>query len=898
MKNISFDNPWLLLLMIPLALAVIIPYFIAKNKDNRGWAWTVALFTHLAIIILVCLAAAGLSNITVLTKTEVYVVADVSYSADRSLDEIDARIAEIKKNLPDNSTLGVICFGKNSVMLTPAGRAIKSVSEAEVDNSATDIVKALTYTEQQFSKDCIKRIVLITDGNDTTTQNTGSLAATVERMTDSGIKIDAIFLDSSPREGETEVQLMEADLSASCYTGQENEVKLLIQSSVATEIRVKLFSRPDTGNAANTAEFTELGYTVLSADAGLNTVRMSLPNDTPGSYEYRAVIEAKNDISEHNNTRTFVQTVVGDAKVLLITGKRADADHIESLYAGKAEIDAYVVEGNNNLVPFILEDLIQYDEIIISNIDIRDIRNANAFVDSLDMAVSQYGKSLITLGDLHLQTNSEDQVFQKFAEILPVTYGTTNREGRMYTIVLDISYSMYRASKFTIATSAATQLLSILEDEDYVTLVTFSGNAHKVMGPVRLKEGKDSMMELIAAQVPENGTDIGLGLEAALNAIQELNLAENHVMIISDGIVASSVAAATVEKAAMLYQAGATVSVIHPHIYSDTQYGNGEGLLKRLVNAGEGGHFFQIQRPSDVDQVMFGTVADEIGEVIITKDAPVNIARRKDDIVNGITALSKVSGYVLSVEKYDATVPLTITHIRDNGYQETVPLYAYRAHGNGRVASFTANLATDWTGLWSQEEKTAFFTNLIGSNTPSERLDRPFTFKLERTEYEAYMELVPSLPDLDATMILRITDPKGITITRDLAFDSQKYFYTLTTTLAGTYRIDVTYTSEGKEYTLSSGFDIPFLPEYNAFASFDRYHVYEFIRDNGSIVEDGIPDLENDLNEVDTYKLSYAIPLLIAAIVIFAIDIFIRKLRLSKKRRDPHKAARKKGAST
>ena len=166
MKNISFDNPYLLLLAIPLALAIIIPFLISRNKDNRTPLWTTSLILHVVIIALIALAAAGISTVSVLTKTTVYVLADVSYSSDRNLDQIDAYVAEIKESLPVNTTMGVVCFGKNCVVVTPAGRTVKSVSEAKLDNSATDIAGALTFTEGLFKGDTLKRIILITDGCD------------------------------------------------------------------------------------------------------------------------------------------------------------------------------------------------------------------------------------------------------------------------------------------------------------------------------------------------------------------------------------------------------------------------------------------------------------------------------------------------------------------------------------------------------------------------------------------------------------------------------------------------------------------------------------------------------------------------------------------------------------
>ncbi len=889
MKNISFDNPYLLLLAIPIALAVIIPFLVVKNRDNRSAGWTASLWLHLVIIALVALAAAGMAATSVLTKTTVYVVADVSYSSERNLDEIDRYIEQVEASLPENASMGVVCFGRDSVVLTPAGRALRSVSEANVDDSATDIVSALSYTETLFEEDSIKRIVLITDGNDTVHQGVGPIASTVERLTENGVKIDAIFLDNTLKEGESEVQLLEAEFASSTYLGHSNEVKFLIQSSEPTQVMLELYVRPAAADGESEAVFERLDYTVVDTEGGLTAVKMQLPSDVADKFEYRVEISSENDLSPHNNARSFTQTVVGRARILLITGREEDRALVERIYGDQAEIDAYTITAASNTVPFVLDEIVAYDEIVISNVDIREIKHINALIDSLDMAISQYGKSLITMGDLRLQTNSDDAIFRKFGELLPIQYGNPGRDGRMYTIVLDISHSMFMASKLTVAKDAAIKLISVMDDEDYLYLVPFYGTVDHsetpTPSPKKVKDCKQEVISYIVEATSKHGTDMAVGLEAALSAINELNLSENHVMLISDGLSFES-EKSSVEIAESIYEGGATISAVNTYVPSDGR--TGRELLQAVVGAGAGGHYYEITSPERVGDVVFGDMANEVGKVIIEKDASVSI-QYQDPISQGFSAFPKPSGFLLSAEKYGAKIPLTLTYQKDNGRPETVPLYAYRAHGNGRVACFTGSLTGAWSGAWEEAHKSRFLTNLFSSNTPKERLDVPFSVKLERSDHDAYVEIVPSILDPLAKATLRITDPDGRVSTRELAFDSSKYFYTMGIGKVGAYTVDVTYSSGEKTYRSTTSFEIAYAPEYNAFASFDRFTLYRIMRNNGETAIDGIPDLTNDKNELTTYKQSYVIPLLAAAIVLFVIDILIRKLRRGKK----HKAAKK-----
>ena len=885
MKNISFDNPYLLLIAIPLILIIVLPFFIIGNKDNRSGTWKASIVLHLVVIVLVTLAAAGLKSTSILTKTTVYVVADVSYSSERNLDEIDGYIQKVQDNLPANSKMGVVCFGRNIILHTQAGYPLKKVSEAKVDDTATDIAGALNYTEALFPGDSLKRIILITDGNDTVREGVGSIAAAITRLTENGIKVDAIFLNNNLKDGDVEVQLSDAEYADSTYLGHQNEVKFLVQSSTDTNVMLELYARSKPVEGEEEPEFEKIDYTVLAVEKGFNSVKMPLPSEKSGTYEYMAKVSTDGDITQENNARTFTQEIVGKTQILLITGNAEDKSLIEIMYSGSAEIDTYLIQGEGGYAPFTLEALVEYDEIVVSNVDIRNIRNVNAFIDSLDLAISQYGKSLITFGDLRIQTDAEDPVFSKFEELLPVNYGNSSREGRLYTLVLDVSHSMFYASKFTIAQQAAIRLLSVLGDDDYVCLVTFSGEI-KVQTPKKAAVCRQDLIEYISGLSTEHGTDIGLGLEEALKTIKALRLEENQVMLISDGFSFESTVSA-VDVAKELYAEGATVSAINAYIPSEGT--NGRTSLQQVVNAGQGGRYYEISTPERVEGVVFGTIADDLGDVIIERDTTVNIVKYNDGIVKGFTEIPTVSGYIISMEKYDAVAPLSVNHLKSGGYTETMPLYAYRSHGNGKVSSFTSNLSGSWTKYWTSEQKSKFIDNLFTTNTPKTRMEEPYVVNIERNEREAYIEIVPSILNPDAKTTLKITLPNGRTTTKELVFDAQKYFYTMETIGVGTYNIQITYEYEDKKFVSNESFNIAYLAEYNAFATCDTSKIYEFMRGKGSITEGDIPSLENDKNEISTYQMSYRIPLMIAAVVVFLADILVRKLIFDKKKKPQQK---------
>ena len=107
MKNISFDNPYLLLVLLPLLLAIVIPVAIAIRKENKSKSVFISMALHILISACIALALGGMVYTTVMTETQVIVVADVSYSAHRNLDEVDELIREVQEKLPKNSEMSL-----------------------------------------------------------------------------------------------------------------------------------------------------------------------------------------------------------------------------------------------------------------------------------------------------------------------------------------------------------------------------------------------------------------------------------------------------------------------------------------------------------------------------------------------------------------------------------------------------------------------------------------------------------------------------------------------------------------------------------------------------------------------------------------------------------------------
>lgn len=867
MKNISFDNPYLLLLLIPVLLFIFLPIIIAIRKENRSKSVFISLGLHVVISVCALLAAAGLMNTTVMTETQVYVVADVSYSSSRNLDRIDEYIREIQDGLPKNSRLGVVGFAKDYKLLCDLDTPFTTVKDSGLDDSATEISTALNYAADLFDEDVIKRIILITDGKETHTDAAGRFMAAVENVYAKDIYLDAIYVDNNLTDDVKEVQISDVTVAASTYRNHESTAEILIHSTY--DAQAILVPRVNGERMDSMAITLEKGYNVVSLD---------LPTAATGRHDYTVSLQVSDgDGTMANNTLHFSQTVEGKLNVLLVSDSQADLERAQRLYGADAVIDAYISNPN---VPCSVEELCQYDEIILSDVDVRTLNNFTAFIDGVDRVVSQFGKSLVTMGDLHIQNNTDD-VLSQLEDMLPVKYGNKDQDAKLYAIVLDTSRSMQNFSRLVIAKQAAIQLLNLLGDNDYVMIVTFWGKFNVLQAPTKAVN-REELAKLINNVQPYQGTVIGAAMDKARDMMIDMAFEEKQIMLISDGRSYTMEEDNPIEIAADLLENGIRVSTIN------TAAKGGDGTdkddswirLEQIAAAG-GGQCFPITTEADIMDVMFSDIANDVTDSIINGRTEVNVNRENDDVLDGITRLPDVLGYAYARTKASAYNVLSMTFVKSGKDEVKVPLYAHWAYGNGHVSSFTSTFTGEWAEEWQGEVGDRFFQNVLDTNVPEECIRYPYNISVEYDGSYSEVEITPATLNPYATTDVTVTAPDGTQTTERLTFDSKRYFYRFETPAFGRYLVDITYSYGDKVYTSRATFNLSYSPEYDCFEVFDPAPLHAAIRNRGGVYEDSIPPLENDEKEVATYIVRYTVPLMIIAIVLYVLDIMVRKLKMA-----------------
>lgn len=947
MISISFDNPYLLIALIPVLALLITPFAIAIRKENRTKAVVASMVLHLVITLFAGFAAAGATLHAVSAQTQVYVLADVSYSADKNLALVDDYIAGLRKELPLNSKMGVVSFGRDCQLTTKMGARFETVSGSSVDDSATDIVGALDYAGTLFNPKAIKRVILITDGKQTDGQTTEALIASVENLAMQGITVDAIYIDSNMPEGRTEAQITGVDYTQSTYLNRDNTAEVLVQSSVDTEAIFTLERRLAGGAFEEVKTIAEPLY------KGFNVITFDLDSSEIGVYDYRVTVDVEGDYSQKNNTYDFSQAIEGNLKTLLITSNFEDVVAVANRYLSHASVEAYVrtveekpgnlgqptkvtvtynvtfeeaEEGAYNVfvrtaaqkdakaagdyfkafasftgigeavsIPYAVEGLCEYDEIILSSVDVRDLDNSVSFTQSLKTVVESFGKSLITAGNLNLQVKEEDggtdneleedsNALETLQKILPVRYGPAEQDAKLYGIVLDVSRSMERLWHFQMAKQAAIQIINLLNDDDFVAVVAFSGDVTFEQLPVRVGPNRTKLVEDINALEVRQGTFLGAALEKTCEFMSSLQFYQEQVVLITDGMSSTAEADDPMQMIKNLRAESVITSVINlgtkdGNVSTDAPgiLGTPEKLLKDIATQG-GGSYYYVETEEDLSRLMLEDFADEMTDAVINEKSRVTIKRITDDVLDGVVNLPDVYGFLTTEAKASANTVLTVRYQKDSGGYVEVPLYAHWKCGEGKVSSFTSSLSGAWVEGWDNEAGKTFFENVLSENVPAEKNNNPFKLSVSDPSGRTTVSIVPHIIDAAATAKAMMVTPDGRVIEQDLVFDKTGYVTTFETELQGRYELKVVYTRGASVYETTTIFNISYFAEYDEFATYDPSTVYQFIRHRGTVSEDGELDMSIDEEKVDMATIRLAPYLLLLSVVLFVADVMVRKL--------------------
>lgn len=884
MNSISIANPLLFLVVLPLLIAIVIGFFLLPNRKKKLPKNIISLVLHVVMCVTLAFSFVDLKYMTSSMDTELYIVADCSISTKENIEKMSSLIDDTyaQASRIAGTKIGVVAFGKDPVLLSRAGdhkRNIRDIYDErrypEFDAESTDIKEALLYTNELYSDNVIRRMLVISDGIET---DSDALEA-IDTLSANDVYVDSVSISQDPFD---EIAITKLDYVDRTFLGKEQSVKIQFKSMKETEVTLTL-----------TSSGTLLQRETVTASRGVNNVTFPLPSNAIGTFEYEVKITGDSDTYAENNHMSFSQSFTDEYKVLFIGHSAEDRRSIQALgvYSPDVKIDYYLGVRD---VPDTLDEMMKYDEIVLSDINIQsDLIRPETFVESLKLAVSAYGKSLVTYGATYSGKGANDYIAD-YNDMLPVQYESD--EGKAIVLLIDNSGSMEIDSRLEMAKAGAIEVLDSLTDKDYLSVITFSDNA-KIVQPLTSVKSASKIKREINRIGTDGGTVMNGGLEQAHNQLKTSTLENKFILVLSDGEPYDK--PSDLNRKAMEIAAD---DIIMSCINISNDVASSVELLTMLSRSGNGTYYY-CSNPQNLATIMVNSVVDEMinHPIVSEEEIPINF-RTSDETIDEIDYLPGIYGYNFCRIKNDANTILTVTYMNEdpeNPATAIVPLYAYWFFGNGKVSSFTSSLTQQWTSaLRASLEGREFFANMTESSLPIRRVDSIIDPTYENRGKSTRLAITALDKSRNGKVHISVKDPTGEEKAYELRYDGKNYSGQIDSGIRGEYMIHWTYEYQIWDSSIWSDVDrkvegdtsffYDYSSEYDLFRDPDNSLLYDLSKKNGELSYDEIHyKAKSEELSYKAYKSSM-LWFMLATVLIFSADVFVRKgdLIFKKKKRE------------
>lgn len=690
--RIHFQNPQLLLWLLPVYAALLWLQAHSLSGLNKGRLWFAFLFRS-AVLVLLFLALAGLQMVTEKDVLTVLYAIDRSKSVPAS--EASRALEYIKATLPEkraDDKAGLIVFGGKAATEVWPSVAFQAPEtkdlKAEVQSDATNLADALKRAGNTFEEGSGKRLVVFTDGRSTH----GDANAELARLKAQGVDVWIVPLS---RSDSAEILIEDVRVPPELKWAQPFDARVKIQSNIATKARVRLFTGDRVGASAY--------ETVVDLKPGANmAVFPQLILKSGGPHQIEAVIEPLSQrddtLAENNHAYTFTD-VETDSRILVLTSDLAEVKQLrEALEGEKVSLD---VRSGASL-PENPEEYRRYDCIVLANL-------ARAFLSDQQMSVIEscvrdQGAGLVMIGG-DQSFGAGQYLGTPVERALPVSMELKNQKimpsGALGIVLHTCEFPDGNAWGKKIAKAA----INVLSPQDYAGLLYFGwsvGNSGETwLFRPTLVSRKQWMFGLIDGCEPGDMPNLDAIVSMAVQGIAALpRISLKHVIVITDGDP-SPPTAATIA-AAKSAKISVTIITIYPHGGADVS------TMKQVAQA-TGGRYYSADDPRKLPQIFIKEAAVVRKNLIYSdeKGIPLSLGSTGELLKDFGRDFPKVKAFVVTAPKDRAEM-----HLYTVVEGEKVPVLSRWHYGLGKSVAFTSDATNRWAPDWvSWQGYKKFWTN-------------------------------------------------------------------------------------------------------------------------------------------------------------------------------------------
>lgn len=666
---IHFTHPIYLVLIFPAVWWTLRPARQSLSGLSQSRS-RLALGLRLAILTLLILALAGARMAKNVSEQCVIFVMDVSDSIPKAQQEFALTyINRALKEQRGNQKAGLVVFGGDAfVEVAPSNLCKVGHIYSVPSTHQTDISQALGLALASFPEQCAKKIVLLSDGNET-------IGKAIEQAMLAGsdnVSIDTVSIAGSrPRE----VLLDKLICPSTVKIGEPFDLKIIAVSKRPALAKLRILRN---GSPA--------GQKVVDLAKGKNVFTFTQAITQAGSYEYRAVIETNEDTYPENNVALAYTMVRGKPKVLYIEGQSVQGKYLaNALRASDVEVELRDCSG----IPGNLADLSEYDAIIFS-----DVPAWNMTPEQMEMiksGVKDLGIGFTMIGGE--QSFGAGGFFDTpIEQVLPVDMSIRKTKvlpSLSVVIVMDKSGSMAAPeggyTKIELANNAAASVVKLLQPIDHVGIVVCH-DFPVVAVPLRPATNKKPIYAEIETIRAEGGGIYAVpSLRIAYSMLKNAPTRQKHVILLADGDDVDD-ASGVPGLAATMAKRKITISTV--------AFGEGKDVTALKTSALVGhGYFYLAKYARDLKAIFTKDVMTVSKSLAIEEPFTPRMDRSAPELAGiGLNGVPPLLGYIATSPKPAARVS-AVSHKND-------PVLATWQYGLGRSVAFTSDCKARWSARW------------------------------------------------------------------------------------------------------------------------------------------------------------------------------------------------------
>ncbi len=842
----ALRNMLLILAIFVLVLEWIIYVYQVNSSKKKQY-----LFVRTLVLILIVLAIAGVSVSKKQNKTETIFLVDISDSMGGNLASVESYLRNTIASMPEKNMAGVVVFGKDTAIdqFVSEKKTFDTFTSSPV-TIATNIEKAVTAACGMFDEGVTKRLVLITDGS----ENEGSMNLAATTLKGGDVELYTIAMEDSVS-GSREVYIDGLQLPAVVHVGDHYNVSVSVTSNVETNAVLSLYS----GRVFK-------GQQQIRLNKGNNQFVFEDVCEAGTIAEYKAVIEPEEDTIVVNNTYVNFSEIKSALTVLLIEGTTGEGKEFEKVL--KAANIAYDTI-SPAAAPITLSELNKYKAVMTLNVHYDDMRTG--FVDVLESYVKDYAGGYICIGG--------DNSFAlgnyrgtKLEAMLPVNMdlqGEKEVPKMAMTFVIDQSGSMTTPSQnggsvtgLDLAKQAAVAGVDALRGQDEAGVLAFDDKYNWVVSPQLVTDPED-LKDKIRTIGYGGGTSIYPAFQEAYLKTLPSDAKLKHIVLLTDGQDGFNQYDDLLQR---INAAGITVSTVAVGAESD------QDTLSKIAKAC-GGRYYYTDVNNAIPRIFAQEVYLSTNTYLLNEEFYPTITSNHEILTDVLDeGCPALMGYIASTPKMTADVILQSD--RED------PILSTWQYGLGRTVAWNSDGNNVWTAQYATWDNYPILWSNIIHYVISDTDLGDDNLEITKEGNAAVIAYDTKQYDKDTKVVAVISDENGTA--REVVLDAispGSFEAKVDLDEIGVYSVSL---RKMKGDDIEKNYNRGYANQYSAEYQFtdSQTDLETFTKQAGGTVfslEESVWELQSE--EVKA-SVSLTIPLLILAMVLFLIDIILRRFAI------------------